>query len=124
MHLMRLFVMLFLICRKAQGYSDSQGVFSARKAIMQYCQQKNIPGVDIDDIYTGNGVSELDCLGHARVIKIMVTKFWYLHLIILCGLQLLISRGGTAVHYLCDEQSDWIPDVADIKSKITDKTKG
>ncbi|MGI6144906.1 MAG: pyridoxal phosphate-dependent aminotransferase [Clostridia bacterium] len=108
---------------KAQGYSDSQGVFSARKAIMQYCQQKNIPGVDIDDIYTGNGVSELIVLAMQGLLnngdEILVPAPDYP----LWTAAINLS-GGTAVHYLCDEQSDWIPDVADIKSKITDKTKG
>jgi len=105
-----------------QGYSDSKGLFSARKAIMQYCQQKSIKGVTIEDIYTGNGVSEL-------VVMVMQA---------LCnsGDEVLIPApdyplwtaaanlsSGKAVHYLCDESSDWFPDVNDIKKKITANTK-
>jgi alanine-synthesizing transaminase len=108
--------------RDSDGYSDSKGQFSARKAIMQYYQQKDIPGITIDDIYTGNGVSEL-------VVLVMQA---------LCnaGTEVLVPSpdyplwtaavnlaGGKAVHYLCDEKSEWNPDIADIKKKITSKTK-
>jgi len=107
----------------AQGYSDSQGVFAARKAIMQYCQQKNISGVEIDDIYTGNGASELIVMSMQGLLnngdEILVPAPDYPLWTAAINL-----AGGTAVHYLCDEQSDWIPDLADIKSKITCNTKG
>lgn len=106
-----------------EGYSDSKGLFSARKAVMQYCQQKRFQGVDIEDIYTGNGVSEL-------VVMVMQG---------LCnnGTEVLIPApdyplwtaavnlaGGRPVHYLCDEESGWLPDVKDIRKKITANTKG
>jgi len=107
----------------AQGYSESQGVFAARKAIMQYCQQKNIAGVEIDDIYTGNGVSEMIVMALQGLLnngdEILVPAPDYplwTAAVNLCG--------GNAVHYLCDEQSDWNPDIEDLKSKITSKTKG
>ena len=105
-----------------QGYSDSRGVFAARKAVMQYAQIKNIPNVTMKDVYTGNGASELIQLS--------------LNALLNTGDEVLIPSpdyplwtactnlaGGTAVHYICDEQSDWFPDIADIESKITPKTK-
>ena len=106
----------------AQGYSDSRGIFSARKAIMQYAQLKHIPNVTMKDIYTGNGASELIQLS--------------LHALLNSGDEILIPSpdyplwtacanlaGGKAVHYICDEQSEWYPDLEDIESKITDRTK-
>ncbi len=105
-----------------QGYSESKGMVSARKAIMQYAQLKGIPGVGLQDIYTGNGASELIQLS--------------LHALLNNGDEVLIPSpdyplwtactnlaGGKAVHYICDEQSDWYPDIKDIESKITDRTK-
>lgn len=105
-----------------QGYSDSKGLFSARKAIMQYCQLKNIPGVTMEDIYTGNGVSELINLcmqallndGDEILIPAPDYPLWT---------ATATLSGGKAVHYICDEESDWYPDIEDIKSKITDRTK-
>ena len=106
----------------SQGYSDSRGIFAARKAIMQYAQLKNIPGVTMKDIYTGNGASELIQLS--------------LHALLNDGDEVLVPSpdyplwtactnlaGGKAVHYICDEQSDWYPDLQDMESKITTKTK-
>ena len=109
--------------RECEGYSDSKGLFSARKAIMQYCQLKGIPNVDIDDIYTGNGVSELISLsmqgllnnGDEMLIPSPDYPLWT---------AAVTLAGGTAVHYRCDEQSDWFPDIDDIKKKITPNTKG
>jgi alanine-synthesizing transaminase len=113
---------MILNLKDSDGYSDSKGLFSARKAIMQYYQQKNVSGVTIEDIYTGNGVSEL-------VVLVMQA---------LCnnGTEVLVPApdyplwtasvnlaGGKAVHYLCDEKSDWTPDISDLKKKITSKTK-
>ena len=108
--------------RDSQGYSDSRGIFAARKAIMQYAQIKHIPNVTMKDVYTGNGASELIQLS--------------LHALLDLGDEILIPSpdyplwtacanlaGGKAVHYICDEQSDWMPDLADIESKITDRTK-
>jgi alanine-synthesizing transaminase len=106
----------------AEGYSDSKGIYSARKAVMQYCQQKGINGVSIDDIYLGNGVSELIVMslqgllnnGDEILIPAPDYPLW-------TGAATL--AGGTPVHYICDEESDWYPDIDDIKSKITRNTK-
>ena len=104
-----------------EGYS-SKGLFSARKAIMQYAQLKNIPNVSIDDIYTGNGVSELINLSLSALLdngdEVLVPSPDY-PLWTAC----VNLAGGTAVHYVCDEDSEWYPDIDDMRSKITDKTK-
>lgn len=108
--------------RTSQGYSDSRGIFSARKAIMQYCQLRGIPNVTMNDIYTGNGVSELINLcmqallnnGDEILIPAPDYPLWT---------ATATLSGGKVVHYLCDEQSEWYPDMDDIRSKITDKTK-
>ena len=109
--------------RNAQGYSDSKGIFSARKAIMQYCQLKKIKGVTIDDIYTGNGVSELISISMQGLLnngdEILIPSPDYPLWTAAANL-----AGGHPVHYVCDEQSEWFPDLNDIRSKITDKTKG
>ena len=105
-----------------EGYSPSKGLFSARKAIMQYAQLKNIPNVSIDDIYTGNGVSELINLSLSALldngVEVLVPSPDY-PLWTAC----VNLAGGTAVHYVCDEDSEWYPDIDDMRSKITDKTK-
>lgn len=109
--------------RDSEGYSDSRGLFSARKAIMQYCQLKHIPNVDIDDIYTGNGVSELITMcmqallnpGDEILVPAPDYPLWTASVTL---------AGGTAVHYICDEKADWFPDIDDMKSKITPNTKG
>ena len=106
-----------------EGYSDSKGLFSARKAIMQYCQLKGIPNVGIQDIYTGNGVSELIqmCMqallenGDEILVPAPDYPLWT---------GSVILSGGKAVHYTCDEQADWYPDLDDMRSKITPRTKG
>ena len=108
--------------RSAQGYSDSHGIFAARKAIMQYAQTKNIPNVSMEHIYTGNGVSELINLVTQGLIdngdEILVPSPDYP---LWTGCVTL--AGGKAVHYICDEQSEWYPDIEDMRIKITDKTK-
>lgn len=105
-----------------EGYSPSKGLFSARKAIMQHAQLKNIPNVSIDDIYTGNGVSELINLSLSALLdngdEVLVPSPDY-PLWTAC----VNLAGGTAVHYVCDEDSEWYPDIDDMRSKITDKTK-
>lgn len=105
-----------------EGYSPSKGLFSARKAIMQYAQLKNISNVSIDDIYTGNGVSELINLSLSALLdngdEVLVPSPDY-PLWTAC----VNLAGGTAVHYVCDEDSEWYPDIDDMRSKITDKTK-
>lgn len=107
---------------ECEGYSNSKGLFSARKAIMQYAQLKKLPNVSVEDIYTGNGVSELINLGMSALLdnsdEVLVPAPDY-PLWTAC----VTLAGGTAVHYICDEQSEWYPDIEDIKKKITDKTK-
>ncbi len=108
--------------RKAQGYCESKGIFSARKAVMQYYQQKNVRNVEIEDIFMGNGASELINMSLQALLNL--------------GDEVLIPApdyplwtastnlsGGTAVHYLCDEENEWYPNIEDIKSKLNDKTK-
>lgn len=106
----------------SQGYSDSRGTFAARKAIMQYAQLKNIPNVTMKDIYTGNGASELIQLSLQALLnngdEILIPSPDYPLWTACANL-----AGGKAVHYICDEQSEWYPDLEDIESKITDRTK-
>jgi len=105
-----------------EGYSDSKGLFSARKAIMQYAQLKHLPNVTMEDIYTGNGVSELINLSMSALLdngdEILIPSPDY-PLWTACA----TLAGGKAVHYLCDEENNWYPDIADIRSKITSRTK-
>lgn len=109
--------------RSTEGYSESKGLFSARKAIMQYCQLKNIPNVKVNDIYTGNGVSELITMamqgllnnGDEILVPMPDYPLWT---------AAITLAGGTAVHYICDEKADWYPDIEDIKKKVTPNTKG
>ena len=105
-----------------QGYSDSRGIFAARKAIMQYAQLKHIPNVQMKDIFTGNGASELIQLSLNALLntgdEVLVPSPDYPLWTACTNL-----AGGKAVHYICDEESDWYPDPADIESKITPKTK-
>lgn len=107
---------------EAQGYTDSKGIFSARKAIMQHCQEQHIEGVTLEDIYIGNGVSEL--IGMATLALLDA------------GDEVLIPSpdyplwtatvniaGGKPVHYRCDEATGWLPDLDHIESLINNKTK-
>ncbi|NLJ41718.1 MAG: pyridoxal phosphate-dependent aminotransferase [Clostridiales bacterium] len=107
----------------AQGYSDSKGIFPARKAIMQYCQDKGIEGVGMEDIYIGNGVSELIMMSMQGLLdsgdEILIPAPDYPLWTAAVNL-----AGGRPVHYICDEESDWYPDLEDIKGKITPNTKG
>ena len=113
---------LIMNVRNSEGYSDSKGIFSARKAIMQYCQLKGFPNVDIDDIYIGNGVSEMIPMSMQALLddgdEVLVPMPDY-PLWTAC----VSLAGGNAVHYVCDEKSNWYPDIDDIKSKITSNTK-
>lgn len=106
----------------SQGYSDSKGIYTARKAIMQYAQLKNLPNITINDIYTGNGVSELINLCMQALLdngdEILIPSPDYPLWTATATL-----AGGKAVHYICDEQSEWYPDIEDMRKKITDKTK-
>lgn len=107
---------------ECEGYSASKGLFSARKAIMQYAQLKGLPNVSIDDIYTGNGVSELINLCMSALLEtgdeILIPSPDYPLWTACANL-----AGGKAVHYVCDEQAEWYPDMNDIRKKITDRTK-
>lgn len=108
--------------RDCQGYSDSRGIFAARKAIMQYSQIRNIPNVGMNDIYTGNGVSELITLCMQALLndgdEILIPAPDYPLWTASANL-----AGGKVVHYICDEQAEWYPDIEDMRSKITDRTK-
>ena len=105
-----------------EGYSNAMGLFSARKAIMQYAQLKHIPNVNINDIYTGNGVSELINLCMSALLdngdEILIPSPDY-PLLTACA----TLAGGKPVHYICDEESEWYPDIDDIRKKINDRTK-
>ncbi len=109
--------------RSTEGYSESKGLFSARKAIMQYCQLKGIPDVGVNDIYTGNGVSELIMMsmqglldtGDEILVPMPDYPLWT---------AAVTLAGGKAVHYLCDENAEWNPDIDDMRKKITPNTKG
>ena len=107
---------------QSQGYCDSKGLYSARKAVMQYYQQVGVTDVDVDDIYIGNGVSELVAMSVQALVndgdEVLIPSpdfpLWSAA-VNLCG--------GKAVHYLCDEENDWQPDLADLRSKLTPQTK-
>lgn len=108
---------------ETEGYSDSRGLLSAREAIVGYCREKGIPNVTPDDVYTGNGVSELITLSMQGLLdsgdEILVPSpdypLWTASVTL---------AGGKAVHYLCDESSNWYPDLKDMASKVTPRTKG
>lgn len=109
--------------RNAQGYADSRGLFAARKAVMHYTQTQGIPDVEINDIFIGNGVSELILLTMQALLntddEILVPSPDYP----LWTTSVALS-GGKPVHYLCDEENGWNPDLDDLESKITSRTKG
>ncbi|MEE1155561.1 MAG: aminotransferase class I/II-fold pyridoxal phosphate-dependent enzyme [Acutalibacteraceae bacterium] len=106
-----------------EGYSDSKGLLSAREAIVKYCKKKGINNVTVDDVYTGNGVSELITMsmqgllnnGDEMLVPAPDYPLWTASVTL---------AGGKAVHYVCDEKSNWYPDIEDMRRKITDKTKG
>ncbi|WP_338849715.1 pyridoxal phosphate-dependent aminotransferase [Massilia sp. W12] len=106
----------------AAGYTDSKGMFAPRKAVVQYCQSKRIEGVDIDDVYIGNGVSELIVMSMNALLdsgdEVLVPAPDYP----LWTAAVSLS-GGRPVHYVCDEQADWYPDIEDIKKKISSNTR-
>ncbi|GMA38801.1 pyridoxal phosphate-dependent aminotransferase [Mobilicoccus caccae] len=104
------------------GYSDSKGIVSARRAIVQYYQERGVEGFDIEDVYLGNGVSELITTtlqalldnGDEVLIPAPDYPLWT---------ATVSLAGGTPVHYLCDEEADWAPDLADIEAKVNDRTR-
>lgn len=107
---------------ETEGYSTSKGLVEARQAILEYCREKNMPNVTIEDIYTGNGVSELITLcmqgllnqGDEVLVPAPDYPLWTASVTL---------AGGTAVHYICDEKQEWYPDIDDMRKKITDRTK-
>jgi len=108
---------------ESQGYGDSKGLFAARKAIMQECQRTGIAGVSIEDIYVGNGVSELIVMAMQGLLndtdEMLIPAPDYP----LWTAAVSLS-GGNPVHYRCVEEENWIPDLDDIRSKITERTRG
>ena len=107
----------------AAGYTDSKGLFAPRKSVVHYCQEKRIAGVTIEDVYLGNGASELITMSMNALLnsgdEILVPSPDYP----LWTASISLS-GGRPVHYLCDEGADWLPDLEDIRSKITPQTRG
>ncbi|NAX48037.1 aminotransferase class I/II-fold pyridoxal phosphate-dependent enzyme [Photobacterium halotolerans] len=107
----------------SQGYCDSKGIYSARKAVVQHYQRRGLLDLDVEDVYIGNGVSELIVMAMQALLdntdEILVPAPDYP----LWTAAISLS-GGNPVHYLCDEESDWYPDLDDIRSKITPKTRG
>jgi alanine-synthesizing transaminase len=105
------------------GYSDSKGIFAARKAVMHYTQQQGIEGVTLDDIYLGNGASELIVMatnallddGDELLVPTPDYPLWT---------AAVSLSGGKPVHYLCEEDNQWLPSLADIRAKITPRTRG
>lgn len=109
--------------KNTEGYSDYKGLLSARRAIEAYCRKKNLPNVGVNDIYTGNGVSELIVMVMQGLLnngdEILMPSPDYPLWTAAANL-----AGGKPVHYVCDEASNWYPDIQDIRKKITDRTKG
>jgi alanine-synthesizing transaminase len=106
----------------AAGYTDSKGLFAPRKAVMHYCQEKGIRGVSVDDVYLGNGASELIVMALNALLDngdevLLPAPDYPLYT------AAVALSGGNPVHYICDESSDWFPDLADIRAKITPRTK-
>jgi len=106
----------------SSGYSDSKGMFAARKAIMHYCQGKSIKGVGLDDIYIGNGASELIVMAMQGLLntgdEVLVPAPDYP-----LWTAAVTLAGGTPRHYICDEANEWMPDLTDMRSKITPNTR-
>lgn len=108
---------------RSAGYSDSKGIFSARKAVVHYTQQQGVPGVDVDDVYLGNGASDLINMavnallseGDEMLLPAPDYPLWT---------AVTSLSGGRPVHYVCDEASGWLPDIDDMRRKITKRTKG
>jgi len=106
----------------SSGYSDSKGLFAARKAVMHYCQSKKIPGVTLEDVYIGNGASELIVMSMQGLLNtgdevLVPTPDYPL------WTAAVTLAGGTPQHYICDESNEWMPDLADIRRKITPDTR-
>ena len=106
----------------AAGYTDSKGLFAPRKAVVHYCQEKKIAGVTVDDVYLGNGASELISMSMNALLdagdEVLIPSPDYPLYTAVVSLS-----GGTPVHYHCDEGSGWMPDLADMRAKVTPRTK-
>ncbi|MEP7766247.1 aminotransferase class I/II-fold pyridoxal phosphate-dependent enzyme, partial [Sanguibacter sp. 26GB23] len=107
---------------KSQGYSDAKGIYAARVAVLQYYQQKNIRNITVEDIIIGNGVSELIVMAMQGLLnnndEVLIPSPDYP----LWTAAVSLSS-GKPIHYICDESNEWQPDIEDIRSKISDKTK-
>ena len=107
----------------AAGYTDSKGLFAPRKAVVHRTQQQGVRGVTVEDVYLGNGASELIALSMNALLndgdEMLIPSPDYPLWTAVVGLS-----GGKPVHYVCDEASEWMPDIADIRRKITPRTKG
>ncbi len=106
----------------AAGYTDSKGLFAPRKSVVHYCQEKGIQGVTVDDVYLGNGASELIVMALNALLNeddevLLPAPDYPLYT------AAVSLSGGRPVHYICDEKADWYPDIADIRAKITPRTK-
>jgi alanine-synthesizing transaminase len=106
----------------AAGYTDSKGLFAPRKAVVHYCQEKHIAAVTVEDVYLGNGASELIAMSMNALLdagdEVLIPSPDYPLYTAVVSLS-----GGTPVHYRCDEGSGWLPDLADLRSKVTPNTK-
>jgi alanine-synthesizing transaminase len=104
------------------GYTDSKGLFAPRKSVVHYTQEKGVKGVTVDDVYLGNGASELIAMSMNALLddgdEVLIPSPDYPLYTAVVALS-----GGKPVHYVCDEQSEWMPDIADIRAKITPRTK-
>ena len=107
----------------AAGYTDSKGLFAPRKAVVHYTQEKGVKGVTVDDVYLGNGASELIQMAISALVndgdEVLIPAPDFPLYTAVAGLS-----GGRPVHYVCDEQAGWLPDVEDMRSKITPRTRG
>jgi alanine-synthesizing transaminase len=107
----------------ASGYTDSKGLFAPRKAVVHYMQEKRVAGVTVDDVYLGNGASELVAMSISALLnngdELLIPSPDFPLYTAVTGLS-----GGTPVHYMCDEQAGWLPDLADMRRKITPRTRG
>ena len=106
----------------AAAYTDSKGLFAPRKSVVHYTQEKGVAGVTVDDVYLGNGASELIAFSMNALLdsgdEVLIPSPDYPLYTAVVGLS-----GGTPVHYVCDEQSGWLPDIEDIRRKVTPRTK-
>jgi alanine-synthesizing transaminase len=107
----------------ASGYTDSKGLYAPRRAVVSYMQERNVKGVTVDDVYLGNGASELIAMSMSALLndgdEMLIPAPDFPLYTAVVGLS-----GGVPVHYICDEQAGWMPDVEDMRRKITSRTRG